>query len=165
MSDDPMILPPREEAAENFERWMHWMDDDLERYLTDYLPEVTLGRYGVGSLPLVERAFLAHVDDKECFFGTMRYLGETILRAAGGRWEWEALWEKGHDGGGLPFVRVDGPGGKLTGGTVNLYQACRIAGGNQSGTVFSELVTAIVGSFGPSGPLRRSSDSAAPRRR
>lgn len=33
-----MILPPREEAAENFERWMHWMDDDLERYLTDYLP-------------------------------------------------------------------------------------------------------------------------------
>lgn len=151
--------PSREDAEGNFHGWLVSMADDLSAHVDTYLPGLEPERcYTVGSLAEAERALLAHLDDRRCFVGTMRYLGETLLRSAGGRWEWEELWETGAPGAGLPFVRVDGPEGRLTGGTVNLFQACSIAGGNRTGTVLPQLVTAVVEAFGARGPLRRCSE-------
>lgn len=149
--------PSREAASDGFDAWMVTLPDDLDSYTERFIGE-SQEAYTVGSLARAEEALLAHRDDRDVFFGTMRYLGETLLREDGGRWEWEELWETSAPGAGLPFVRVDGPDGYLTGGTVNLFQACGIAGATGSGTVLTELVTAVVEAFGPAGPKRRCSE-------
>ncbi|MEU4420515.1 hypothetical protein AB0F81_07805 [Actinoplanes sp. NPDC024001] len=76
-----------------------WLDDLLTKYLTltDEVPRDDLLDFSAGSLPAVGALLLERYDDPELVRddpddefapAVAAYLGETLLRAAGGRWAW-----------------------------------------------------------------------------
>ncbi|WP_349827049.1 hypothetical protein [Brevibacterium litoralis] len=160
--------PPRAEAESYFLSFTDSLREDTQAFVA-HLREagvLTGPAYTPDSLAAVEAHLLSHLhrpadlEDptvRAVFLGTYRYLGETILRNAGGDWEWEELWERGEEGAGMPFIRADSPAGYATGGTVDVYTTVLGAAGTRSGTYFRELLDAILRSFGEPGPIDLSS--------
>lgn len=77
-----MSAPSREEARDYFDGWMVRLPDDLRRFTDEYLSDLRTEPYSVESLPEVEQVLIAHLGDRFCFFASMMYVGETLMRAA-----------------------------------------------------------------------------------
>ncbi|MDP9795321.1 hypothetical protein J2S43_003833 [Catenuloplanes nepalensis] len=91
-----------------------WRDDLMAGYLTltDEVPDDALLNFEAASLPVVAALVLDPGFDEELIPAVAAYLGETLLRTAGGRWEWdEAPLAVPGDGLGLepvaPMTLID----------------------------------------------------------
>ncbi|MTE24340.1 hypothetical protein [Microbacterium sp. ZXX196] len=158
--------PSRQAAERHFWAFEDTLAERTEAFAAEAIARTDTRRYSIDSLDVVERLFLERItapsdlDDPATttfFFDVFRYLGETILRTSGGHWEWEELWETDAQGAGLPFIRVNSSESFDTGGTINIYSTLLGAAGTRTGTYFRELATAVLDSFGETGPIELTS--------